>query len=261
MIINFAVYLAQMLFDDRSLLGSQPVANALALGADWYRAPWQFYQLLTYGFVHARNDVGHILLNMFVLWLFGRDLEHKYGARSFLGMYLTAIVAAGLGWSLVESVYDSRAAHILGASGGVSAVIVLYALNYPHRQVLFMFVIPMPMWALAAMGVVYDMFGAISRSGNVAFTAHLAGALYGLYFYKLGWNPGLWIIDWGGRLSLKSKPKLRVHRPSDEPREDPLSEQLDAILRKINEQGQDSLTARERKLLEQASRKYQKRRQ
>jgi len=258
-IINFAVYVAQMLFDSPSRFEPQPVADALALRTGWYHTPWMFYQLLTYGFLHARNDVAHILINMVVLWMFGQDIERRYGSRAFLGMYLSAIVFAGAGWSLIEAAYGSKAA-LVGASGGISAIFALYALNFPHRKVLFMFVIPMPMWVAALIALGIDMQGAVSRSGNVAFTAHLAGALYGLYFYKLGWNPGLWILDRFGSISFKPKPNLRVHRPDAETPGDELSDQLDAILRKINEQGQDSLTASERRVLEKASRKYQQRR-
>lgn len=257
-ILTFGVYVLQLVFDSRSPVEPQPIANALALSSEWYRTPWHFYQLLTYGFLHSRTDVAHILINMLVLWMFGQEIERRYGSRAFLGIYLSAIVFAGLGWSVIEAFYQTRAA-LLGASGGISAIFALYALNFPQRKVLFLFIIPMPMWVAALICLFIDAQGAISRSGNVAFTAHLSGALYGLYFYKLGWNPGLWIMDRFSGLSLKPKPKLRVHTPDDAPGGE-MSEQVDAILEKIQREGQDSLSWRERKILESASRKYQERR-
>ena len=39
-------------------------------------------------FLHSRSDVWHIFLNMVVLWIFGRDIEHKYGAKAFLEFIL-----------------------------------------------------------------------------------------------------------------------------------------------------------------------------
>jgi len=189
-VVTFIVYVAQLMFDSRNPLGPQPVAHALALTTGWYETPWRFYQLLSYGFLHSRIDVAHILINMLVLWMFGQDIERRYGSRAFLGLYLTAIVFAGAGWSIIE-VFYGRPAALVGASGGISAIFALYALNFPHRKVLFMFVIPMPMWVAALIALFIDMRGAMLRSGNVAFTAHLCGALYGLYYYKLGWNPAL----------------------------------------------------------------------
>jgi hypothetical protein len=60
----------------------------------------------------------------------------------------------------------------------------------------------------------------------------------------------------------RAKPRLRVHAPNDESENenDELGDKVDAILQKIQEQGQDSLTWNERRLLEQASRKAREKR-
>lgn len=259
-LITAAVYAAQWAIGER-------VADALALKANWFLQPWLCYQLLTYGFLHSLDDVGHILVNMLILWMFGREIEQRYGKREFLAFYLCAIVAGGLVWSLSESLYmwshglgaiaDQRVPRALGASGAITALVVLFALNYPHRQVLFMFFIPMPMWLAAMIGVLFDVRGAIVRSGNVAFMDHLGGALFALLYYRFGWTLGRLIPE---RLKLHwpgTKPRLRVHEPDEEGE---LSQKVDAILQKIQEQGQDSLTWTERRLLEKASRRYQEKR-
>jgi len=232
--------------------------EALALDSDWFRQPWRAYELLTYGFLHAPDDIGHILVNMLVLWMFGREIEYRYGRYEFLAFYLLGIIVAGLTWSLIESATGADAV-LLGASGGISAVFALFALNWPHRQVLFMFVIPMPMWVAALIALLYDMNGAINRTGNIAFTAHLAGALFGLVYYKFNWRVGSWIARIGA-YKPRRKPRLRVHEPDEPDEEDELGQKVDAILQKIQEQGQDSLTWSERRLLEKASRRYQQKR-
>ena len=105
-----------------------------------------------------------------------------------------------------------------------------------------------------------DAYGAVNRSGGVAFTAHLGGALFAFLYYK-----------WGGRLELlfpagmslprlSPRPKLRVHDPGAY-EEVSTDSRVDEILKKIQEHGQDSLTRAERQILEEASREYQKRRQ
>lgn len=235
--------------------------NRFILYDNWFTQPWNAYRLLSYGFLHSESSFQHILINMLVFWMFGQELERKYGPKEFLGLYLWAIVFAGLAWSLIEWGYPGQQ-RMLGASGGVSAIFALYALNFPHRQVLFMFIIPLPMWLAAAIAILFDVNYAMSRSGNIAGSAHLAGAIAGLYYYKFGLNPGRWVLELFTGFSPKlpkRKPNLRIHDPSEPQTE--FDQEVDAILKKINEQGQDSLTSRERRILEQASREYQRKQQ
>lgn len=259
-LLNVAVYLLQLLTQISTPIGNtSTVDQYLALRPDWFTRPWQAYQLLSYGFLHSVNDIGHILINMVVLWMFGQEIERKYGAKQFLALYLSAVIFAGLGWSVLEEMMGgTRAGYMVGASGGIAALFLLYALNWPHRQVLFMFVIPMPMWLAAAIALGFDAKGAISRSGNVAFTAHLAGALFGYLFYRTGFNPLAKLLDGASAPKIRRGPKLRVHTPDETDAED--ESEVDRILRKISEQGQDSLTRRERRTLEQASERMKHRR-
>ncbi len=170
------------------LLSHDWLTQVCILSKDWYREPWQAYRLLTYGFIHSPRDLWHILLNMFALWLFGRDVESRYGGREFLAFYLCAIVFAGLVWTIAEIPSPIPSA-VLGASGGIAAVVILFAMNYPHRTILLMFVIPMPMWVAAVIMVVMDAFGAIDRAHNpIACTAHLGGAMFGFLYYQWGWR-------------------------------------------------------------------------
>jgi len=234
--------------------------TAFELRADLFRRPWMAFELLTYGFLHSPGDIYHILFNMFGLWLFGRGIEERYGPREYLTFVLAAIVFAGLFWVLGELVANrgqlaNTAA--LGASGGVVAVLILFAFLYPHRTVLFMFVIPMPMWVLGLIIIGLDIKGAFDRAEPTAFTAHLGGALFAALYYKSGARLARWLPDRSWLTRLRSRPRLRVHHPDEESNDD---SQVDEILRKIQEHGQDSLTRRERRILEQASREFQKRR-
>lgn len=258
MVIKLVIFTA-ILYAVQLFVGT-PFTDALKLQANWYYAPWNVYRLLTYGFLHAPNNIFHILMNMFVLWMFGRELEYKYGSQRFLGFYLTGIVFAGLVWSVSEVIYGIPFISALGASGGVAAVVVLFALNFPHRKVfLFPFPFPIPMWVVATVIVLIDASGALTREGNIAFTAHLGGALYGLIFYKTRWSAESWYQKLSSKFDSARKPNLRIHEPTDHQPE--TDSQVDAILKKIQEQGQDSLTWRERRVLEKASREYQRKKQ
>jgi membrane associated rhomboid family serine protease len=263
-LITAAVYVAQWL--------AWPMVNEIfALRSDWVVRPWRAYELLSYGFLHSTADVGHILINMLILYMFGQEVEYRYGRREFVAFYLAGIVFSGLVWSLSELLSIGPAAlraapadqipGVVGASGAISAVVALFALNFPHRQVLFMFFIPMPMWLVAVIGILYDVRGAISRdpNDNVAFMAHLGGALFGLMYYKFNWSFSRFIPDSFRPRMPRARPKLRVHEP-DEDEPDDLSVQVDAILKKIQDKGQDSLSWNERRILEKASRRYQQKR-
>jgi hypothetical protein len=95
-------------------------------------------------------------------------------------------------------------------------------------------------------------------NSGVAFTAHLGGALFGFLYYQWGWRFERWLPSGSLAKRFRAKPKLRVIDPDQI---DSTDSRVDEILKKIQEQGQDSLTRGERRILEQASREYQKRRQ
>ena len=194
---------------------------------------------------------------MIGLVFFGKYIEQRYGRTQFFIFYIGAIVFSGLAWSLIDTAAGGGG-KVIGASGAISAIFVVFALNYPHVQVLFMFVIPMPAWVLALLLVGSDVIGAVSRNpeNNVAYVAHLAGALFGLYYYQIGSQQAAGLADRLSGVSLKRRPKLRVHEP-DQDEEDELSAKVDAILDKIQREGQDSLTWNERRILQKASRKAQ----
>src|SRR5262249_1918945 len=101
------------------------------------------WQLLTATFLHA--DLWHLVGNMLVLWFAGRELESMYGSRDFLALYLSAAVISTLVWAIADALSPTHAP-MVGASGAVFAVVTLFALYYPRREILFMFVLPVEVW-------------------------------------------------------------------------------------------------------------------
>jgi hypothetical protein len=184
-----------------------------------------------------------------------------YGTKEFFRLYLAMIVLGGVAWAAAEKLQPGGLP-VVGASGAISGIVVLYALNFPRRMLALWFVIPVPAWLLGVFVVAYDAFGAVTRpeGSQVAFVVHLGGAALAVVYYALGWNFGRW---WPSSLSLRwlrPRPKLRVHAPGAEVEQD-LNEEVDRILEKISRQGEASLSREERRTLETASRQYQKRRQ
>jgi membrane associated rhomboid family serine protease len=245
-------------------LAIKPLTDLFELHSNWFTQPWRVVTLVTYGFLHDPNNIGHLLFNSLGLFFFGRPIEQRYGSREFVAMFLGAVLFSGLVWSLAGLVADGRtAATLIGASGGIAAIVVLFALCYPHVEVLFMGFIPTPAWLLAVMFIGGDIYGALYRSeaSNVAYSAHLAGALFGFVYYRFGWRLADWLPGSGGLKlpKLKSRPRLRVHREDPDDAGDSSEARVDQILRKLHERGQASLTRDEKRTLEEASKRLQKR--
>ena len=256
-ILNAAIFLLNVFVG-----GDHRVVQWLAITPTDLWKPWLWWKLLTYGFVHNPLDIGHVFWNMFGLFIFGRDVELRYGRWEFLRFYLGAIVVGALVWCIRLNLMDVTQAQVIGASGGVTAVILLFVYNFPRRTILLFFVLPVPAWVLGVIIIAGDAFGFIGSDKNIAFDVHLVGILFASGYYWLGWNLGHWTpsrlrggLSWP---TVRRVPKLRVHDPEDKiQRQD---EEADRILEKVSRQGIDSLTSRERRILEEYSRRMRQRR-
>jgi membrane associated rhomboid family serine protease len=250
--------------------------------------PWNFWQLLTYGFLHdgpslelqeKLRAIGrtqtyspfHLIGNMLMLFFFGREVEATMGRGEFLRFYCTAIIMAGLFWVVGEQFQEPGInVRLVGASGGVMAVLAVFIWYFPQQTVYFWGVLPVPVWALGVLYIAIDFGGALTgvRGGPqdaklvVAHIAHLAGAVFGLLYAWRGWT----LEDfgtWTERL-FRRRPRMRVVHPStdhdaDEGDEESLHETVDRILAKISRSGESSLTPAERETLTRASRKLKDR--
>ena len=137
--------------------------------------PWQ---LLTYGFMHG--GLTHIAFNMFMLWMFGRELELVYGSRRFLTYYLTCIIGAGV-VQLVVAALQGGVYPTVGASGGVFGLLLLFGMTFPNRMIMLIFP-PIPMKAkymVILFGILELYLGLSGRAPGIANFAHLGGMLFG----------------------------------------------------------------------------------
>ena len=137
--------------------------------------PWQ---LLTYGFLHG--GLMHIAFNMFMLWMFGRELELVFGPRRFLTYYLVCVVGAGLVQLLVAEMQGGLYSTV-GASGGVFGLLLLFGMTFPNRMIMLLFP-PIPMKAkymVILFGLLELYLGLSGRAPGIANFAHLGGMLFG----------------------------------------------------------------------------------
>ncbi len=261
-LINVVVFLANAFahvgFADR--LGNNPLNYILSAHGDTLTKPWMWWQFLTYGFVHAPNNLWHIAGNMLGLFFLGRSIEQRYGRKEFLRLYLTILIFGSIVWSL-GNLDGGPNSLLMGASGAVVGIVVLFALNYPKQTLLLFFVLPVPAWLVGVLVVVADLFGAMGRenTSNIAFVVHLAGAAFAFLYFRFGWNLTRLTEGRFSWLKLRRRPRLKVHDPDRA--EKNMNTEVDRILAKIHREGEDSLTRKERRTLENASQEYKRRQQ
>ena len=261
-LVNVVVFVGQVLTYDR-FDPSKGLTGILSLDPSAV-LHGQVWRVLTAAFCHDEKRIFHILFNMLFLWWFGRELEPMYGSREFLTFYLTAAGLASLAF-LGLTVYTGQNASMVGASGAIMAIVMLYALYYPRQKVLLFFMIPVEIrWVALGYVVVSSLPVLQALGGNpvkdhTAHIAHLAGLAYGFLYKRYDLRFGHWFANlrlprWN-RIAGPRR-KLRVYR---EPKEDNLDHRVDEILEKISRQGEASLTSEERETLIKASRRYQNR--
>lgn len=253
LLANAGVFLLQVFFDQR------PASTLTSLFAVTGEAFWQVWRYVTFQFLHASPS--HLAMNMLGLYMLGTTLERQMGGRKFLVFYLVCGVAAGLAYVVVGSIAGVPAGRpIVGASGGVFGIILGCAILLPEMRVV-LFIFPMSMRLLAT--IVFVVIGLVLlqsfASGQVmqamSDVAHLGGAA----------AAGAWL--WlGPRLQGRIGRRFTQGGPANpnpnsgawQRRMKRLAEeqaQVDEILKKIHDKGIASLTAREKKILQDATRR------
>jgi len=200
---------------------------------------WQF---LTYMFLHSTTDPWHLIFNMLALWMFGSEVERVLGTKRFLTLYFTAGIFAGICCCIFTPWTP-----ILGASGAIFAIEVAFAMYFPNSTVIFYF-FPLKAKYLVMIFAGITIFNCVvPKSGNVAHFAHLGGLIYGFLFVKYSYRVVEYLKKW------------QIHSQGTEIiKEHALRAKVDEILDKVNREGLQNLTRRERNFLKSASKRYKK---
>lgn len=179
-IVGLTVLLSVAAFENSRLFGE------LLFEPFVINARGQWYRFITHAFIHANWP--HLLVNMFVLYMFGRNvepmLEHLAGGAStvaYLALYLGAVLFSTVP-SYRKHMHDPNY-RAVGASGAVSAVLFAQILLLPTMPVRFMFFpYELPAWLFGIIYLGYSWYMDKRGGDNVAHDAHFYGAVYGIVF-------------------------------------------------------------------------------
>lgn len=160
--------------------------------------PWQ---IITYGFLHG--NLPHIFFNMLALWMFGREIEIRWGSLRFGIYYFTCVAGAGLLQLLVGTLSVRNGGFpypTVGASGGTYGILLAFGMLFPYRKIILL-LFPIPIEArffVIIFGGMELFLGVSGLRTGIAHFAHVGGMLFGL----------LLILYWRGKLPVKPKQRM-----------------------------------------------------
>jgi len=140
-------------------------------------APWQ---LVTYMFLHA--GFGHVLFNLFALWIFGQGIENYWGTKRFTIYYFLT----GIGAALLHMWISGTGAPTVGASGAVFGILIAFGMMFPDRYIILL-IPPIPIKAkyfVAIFGAIELFSGIMRPDSGIAHFAHLGGMVIGFLLIK-----------------------------------------------------------------------------
>ena len=233
------------------------------------------WQLLSFQFLHA--GLAHLVFNGIAIFFFGRSVEYVLGRTRWLALYFLSGIAGGLVQMLFAVIAPDRfGGPVVGASAGASGLIAAFAaIHWNERFTLLLYFIPINMRGrtLFWISIGFAVLGLAFGRGGIAHAAHLGGFLTGFIFVR--WQEEAFdrIKNLNPFLSRRRKRELvkvasaRLPRwpgpaggnSTELPSEEFISREVDPILDKISAHGLQSLTERERRILEAARNKMAKR--
>jgi len=174
-VINVAVFVLTSLF--RNLSAYLGLVPFLVVHAQTY---WQFF---TYQFVHG--DFFHLAFNMLALFFFGIPVERKIGTKEFILYYLLIGTIGGALSFLVYAATGFYTITLIGASGAIFGLLLLYAVLYPNSVIYIWGVIPVPAPLLILGYAVIELISIFSIGDGVAHLTHFIGLIAGWVYIRI----------------------------------------------------------------------------
>jgi membrane associated rhomboid family serine protease len=223
------------------LLGDNKGRLVAFMDLEGGRRALQAWRFITFQFVHG--GASHFLWNMVGLYFFGPPLERVWGKWRFLAFYLLCGIGGGLVFQAIAAIWAGPVGPgLIGASGGILGCVMACAILFPEMTML---IIPIR-WVAGFLVALYVL--SVVWEKNLSNAAHLGGMATAALW--------IWAERRGVRLPAPRALTNRVRQGLWERRlreRDNLQQEIDRILQKIHDQGLNSLTGREKRLLKKAT--------
>jgi rhomboid family protein len=206
----------------------------------------QLWRLFTYGFVHAPSGLLWFAIEMYMLFVFGREVERFIGRRAYIGLYLILLVAPA---ALLTVLRPWQHSALAGSQALHFGVFVAFATIYPRAE---LFLRIMTKWVVLILAAVYTFqLLAYHAWSDLMVVWTSIGAAF-LFIEMRGAGPEL---PWWDALKTRFAPRPKFHvvpktRSSRSAETDDVYTSIDPILDKISKLGIGSLTASERRQLD-----------
>lgn len=233
-----------------------------------------YKRIITSGFLHVGWT--HLIFNMISLYAFSGILENQIGGAKFLLVYFASLIGGDILSLFVHRNHGDYSA--VGASGAISGIIFASIALFPGMGIGF-FGLPfsIPSWLYGLIYILYSIYGIKSSKENIGHDAHLGGALIGmtiamvlepyafienyitilvifipsiLFIYLIVTRPQILLIDSFYFKNHKNHYSVDHKYNADK---NAKQSEIDKILDKINKNGIDSLSIKEKEKLNQYS--------
>ncbi|HOA73429.1 MAG TPA: rhomboid family intramembrane serine protease [Phycisphaerae bacterium] len=258
-IINVAVHIVHLI--SLNLLPPGTFSRTFGLSLRGL-ATLKIWQPVTYMFVHAADELFHLIFNMLLLYFVGREIERGFGRQRFIRFYAVCGIVGGLAYLILGAISPDPYYYVplVGASGAVWGLLIAAMIFYPHMQIIFI-IFPMPIRVFGAIILALVLLQAITPGGVANLggeVCHFGGALAGVgILYYWGMMPAIRFGSGGGPNFMG-----RLRKGAWERKQRKLAEEqaeVDRILEKVHAQGINSLSRRERKKLAVATQRQRER--
>lgn len=212
-IANIAVYVVELL--TWHWLRSPAMVANLALVPQEVTGRHAYWQPLTYMWLHDPASPGHLILNMFGLWMFGTVIEERWRPWAFLRFYLLTGLIAGL-VVLASGLLTGQVKTVtLGASGAIYGVVIAFGLLFPNITIYFLGIMPIKAKWIVYFTILGTALYWLARAPGISIAAHAGGMAAGALLVSGWWNPlavARSVGEW------RQRRKLRIVRQSTHPR-------------------------------------------
>lgn len=247
---------------------------------------WQWQRLLTAVFV--TDKPWHLAFALVLIWLIGHELEQLVGGVEFLAFFLVATILSNLAVTLAYYYvvpnhglgrFDMASMNVtsFGPAGPAMALMAWAVLLGPHRVATYLF-IPMPMWIVGLLVMIFDLFFFMQHQPlAVKLAVHAFSVPFACAYYFFNWRLTGWrratrrmppqrqlsnVLQFPARRTGTRSDDLPVPTPNTQARrslDEQLEAKLDAVLEKVSTSGMQSLTEEEKSILKKASEVMKKR--